>query len=104
MQVVAYDATAEAIELMNKGVVSAGAGAEAVRHGLHGGAVRRRRCRRRSPALPRRVETGFAIIDKDNVADPNFSRFIYKVGNWHVPNSAGAYAPAVSVIPPPGRP
>jgi len=32
-------------------------------------------------ALPRRVETGFAIIDKDNVSDPNFSRFIYKVGN-----------------------
>ena len=29
-------------------------------------------------SLPRRVETGFAIINKDNVEDPAFSRFIYK--------------------------
>ena len=56
----------------------AGAGAEALRHGLHGGAVRRRRRRRRhQPAA--RVETGFAIIDKDNVADPEIARFIYQV-------------------------
>jgi ribose transport system substrate-binding protein len=30
-------------------------------------------------SLPRRVETGFAIIDKDNVKDPAYSRFIYQV-------------------------
>ena len=30
-------------------------------------------------SLPRRVETGFAIIDKDNVKDPAIARFIYKV-------------------------
>ena len=30
-------------------------------------------------SLPRRVETGFAIIDKDNVDDPAVSRFIYQV-------------------------
>ena len=55
VQVVAYDATKDAIELLNKGVVIAGPGAEAVRHGLHGGAVRRRRRRRRDqPAAPRR--------------------------------------------------
>ena len=30
-------------------------------------------------SLPRRVETGFAIIDKDNVKDPAIARFIYKI-------------------------
>lgn len=30
-------------------------------------------------SLPRRVETGFAIIDKDNVKDPAIARFIYQV-------------------------
>jgi ribose transport system substrate-binding protein len=30
-------------------------------------------------SLPRRVETGFAIINKDNVKDPAIARFIYKV-------------------------
>ena len=30
-------------------------------------------------SLPRRVETGFAIIDKTNVTDPNYARFIYSV-------------------------
>jgi ribose transport system substrate-binding protein len=30
-------------------------------------------------SLPRRVETGFAIIDKTNVKDPAIARFIYQV-------------------------
>jgi ribose transport system substrate-binding protein len=30
-------------------------------------------------SLPRRVETGFAIIDKDNVDDLAVARFIYQV-------------------------
>jgi ribose transport system substrate-binding protein len=77
VQVVAYDATLEAIELLNKGVVSlvlaqkpfdmgylAVMFAQADAAGV--------------TSLPRHVETGFAIIDKDNVGDPNFSRFIYK--------------------------
>lgn len=80
VQVVAYDATAEAIELMNKGVVSLvlaqkpfDMGYMAVQFAVadHAGVT----------SLPRRVETGFAIIDKDNVADPEYARFIYKVGN-----------------------
>lgn len=80
VQVVAYDATAEAIELMGKGVVSLvlaqkpfDMGYMAVQFAVadHAGVT----------SLPRRVETGFAIIDKDNVSDPNYSRFIYKVGN-----------------------
>ena len=29
-------------------------------------------------SLPRRVETGFAIIDKDKVKDPAVARFIYQ--------------------------
>ncbi len=29
-------------------------------------------------SLPKHVETGFAVLDKTNEADPNFSRFIYK--------------------------
>ena len=77
VQVVAYDATLEAIELMNKGVVSlvlaqkpfdmgylAVLFAQADAAGV--------------TSLPRRVETGFAIINKDNVSDPEYSRFIYQ--------------------------
>jgi len=30
-------------------------------------------------SLPRRVETGFALIDKSNVDDPAIARFIYQV-------------------------
>jgi ribose transport system substrate-binding protein len=80
VQVVAYDATQEAIELMNQGVVSlvlaqkpfdmgylAVMFAQADAAGV--------------TSLPRHVETGFAIIDKDNVTDPEFARFIYQVPN-----------------------
>ena len=80
VQVVAYDATAEAIELMGKGVVSLvlaqkpfDMGYMAVQFAVADAAG--------VTSLPRRVETGFAILDKDNVTDPNFSRFIYKTGN-----------------------
>jgi len=78
VQVVAYDATKLAIELMDKGVVSlvlaqkpydmgylAMAFAVADAAGV--------------TSLPARVETGFAIIDKNNVKDPAISRFIYSV-------------------------
>ncbi len=55
VQVVAYDATKLAIELMDKGVVSLVLGAEAVRHGLSRGDVRPGRRRRRDqPAAPGR--------------------------------------------------
>jgi len=30
-------------------------------------------------SLPKRVETGFAILNKDNASDPAFSRFVYQV-------------------------
>jgi len=80
VQVVAYDATQFAIELLNKGVVSLvlaqkpfDMGYMAVQFAAADAAG--------VTSLPRRVETGFAIIDKDNVADPEVARFIYQVPN-----------------------
>jgi len=78
VQVVAYDATKQAMDLMSKGTVSLvlaqkpfDMGYLAVEFAVadHAGVT----------SLPRRVETGFAILDKDNASDPNFSRFIYSV-------------------------
>jgi ribose transport system substrate-binding protein len=78
VQVVAYDATQEAIELMGSGVVSLvlaqkpfDMGYLAVMFALADA--------NGVTSLPRRVETGFAIIDKDNVDDPEYARFIYQV-------------------------
>jgi ribose transport system substrate-binding protein len=77
VQVVAYDATKDAIESLNKGDVSLvlaqkpfDMGYMAVQFAVADAAG--------VTSLPRRVQTGFAIIDKDNVADPNYSRFIYQ--------------------------
>jgi ribose transport system substrate-binding protein len=78
VQVVAYDATKAAIELMDKGVVTLvlaqkpfDMGYMAVQFAYADAAG--------VTSLPRRVETGFAIIDKDNVKDPAVARFIYQV-------------------------
>jgi ribose transport system substrate-binding protein len=78
VQVVAYDATKAAVESLNKGDVSMvlaqkpfDMGYLAVEFAAADAAG--------VTSLPKRVETGFAIIDKSNVADPNFSRFIYSV-------------------------
>jgi ribose transport system substrate-binding protein len=77
VQVVAYDATKQAIEMLDKGIVTlvlaqkpfdmgylAVMFAQADAAGV--------------TSLPRRVETGFAIIDKGNVKDPAVARFIYQ--------------------------
>ena len=78
VQVVAYDATKLAIELLNKGVVTLvlaqkpyDMGYMAVQFAVADAAG--------VTSLPRRVETGFAIIDKENVKDPMIARFIYQV-------------------------
>jgi ribose transport system substrate-binding protein len=78
VQVVAYDATKLAIELLDKNVVTLvlaqkpfDMGYMAVQFAVADAAG--------VTSLPRRVETGFAIIDKDNVKDPNIARFIYQV-------------------------
>ncbi len=77
VQVVAYDATKDAIESLNKGDVTLvlaqkpfDMGYMAVEFAAADNAG--------VTSLPKRVQTGFAIIDKDNVTDPNYSRFIYK--------------------------
>ncbi|MGV3489979.1 MAG: ABC transporter substrate-binding protein [Devosia sp.] len=80
VQVVAYDATQEAIELMGKGVVSLVLAQKPYDMGYM--AVQFAAADASGvTSLPRRVETGFAILDKDNVTDPEFARFIYKTGN-----------------------
>jgi len=78
VQVVAYDATKQAMDLMSKGTVSLvlaqkpfDMGYLAVEFAVADNAG--------VTSLPRRVETGFAILDKDNASDPAFSRFIYAV-------------------------
>jgi ribose transport system substrate-binding protein len=78
VQVVAYDATKQAIELMDQGAVSLvlaqkpyDMGYMAVQFAAADAAG--------VTSLPRRVETGFAIIDKTNVKDPAIARFIYQV-------------------------
>lgn len=78
VQVVAYDATQFAIEQLRAGVVTLvlaqkpfDMGYMAVQFAAADAAG--------VTSLPRRVETGFAIIDKNNVDDPKIARFIYQV-------------------------
>ena len=78
VQVVAYDATQFAIEQLREGVVSLvlaqkpyDMGYLAVQFAVADASG--------VTSLPLRVETGFAIIDIDNVDDPEVARFIYQV-------------------------
>jgi ribose transport system substrate-binding protein len=78
VQVVAYDATQFAIEQLRAGVITLvlaqkpfDMGYMAVQFAAADAAG--------VTSLPRRVETGFAIISKDNVDDPAVARFIYTV-------------------------
>ena len=78
VQVVAYDATKAAMDLMSKGTVTLvlaqkpfDMGYMAVEFAAADAAG--------VTSLPKRVETGFAILDKDNASDPAFSRFVYQV-------------------------
>ena len=78
VQIVAYDATKQAIELLDKGVVTLvlaqkpfDMGYMAVMFAAADAAG--------VTSLPRRVQTGFAIIDKQNVKEPAVARFIYQV-------------------------
>jgi ribose transport system substrate-binding protein len=78
VQVVAYDATKDAIENLRNGIVTMvlaqkpfDMGYLAMEFALadHSGVT----------SLPKRVQTGFAVITADNVDDPEFARFIYQV-------------------------
>jgi ribose transport system substrate-binding protein len=78
VQVVAYDATQFAIEMLRNGDVSLvlaqkpfDMGYMAVMFAVADDSG--------VTSLPRRVQTGFAIIDIDNVDDPEVARFIYQV-------------------------
>jgi ribose transport system substrate-binding protein len=78
VQVVAYDATQFAIEMLRNGDVSLvlaqkpyDMGYMAVMFAVADDSG--------VTSLPRRVQTGFAIIDIDNVDDPEIARFIYQV-------------------------
>jgi ribose transport system substrate-binding protein len=80
VQVVAYDATQFAIELLNKGDVTLVLAQKPFDMGYLAVAFAAADAAGVT-SLPRRVETGFAIIDKDNVSDPEIARFIYQVPN-----------------------
>ncbi len=78
VQVIAFDATKDAIEKLNSGVVSMVIAQKPFDMGYlavefaaadHDGVT----------SLPPRVTTGYAVITKDNVNDPAVSRFIYQV-------------------------
>jgi ribose transport system substrate-binding protein len=78
VQVVAYDATQFAIELLRDGTVTLvlaqkpfDMGYMAVQFAVADAAG--------VTSLPKRVTTGFAIINIDNVDDPEVARFIYQV-------------------------
>jgi ribose transport system substrate-binding protein len=77
VQIAAYDATQRAIELLNEGNVSLVLAQKPFDMGYlgvafamadHSGVT----------SLPKHVTTGFAIIDAENVADPEVARFIYQ--------------------------
>jgi ribose transport system substrate-binding protein len=77
VQVVAYDATKAAIELMNNGVVTLVLAQKPFDMGYLGVQFAQADAAGVT-SLPRRVQTGFAIIDKQNVKDPAVARFIYQ--------------------------
>jgi ribose transport system substrate-binding protein len=80
VQVVAYDATQFAIEMLNAGTVSLVLAQKPFDMGYLAVAFAAADAAGVT-SLPKRVETGFAIIDKDNVTDPEVARFIYQVPN-----------------------
>src|SRR5688572_23868881 len=80
VQVVAYDATTDAIEMMGRGEVTMALAQKPFDMGYLG-VVFAVADNAGVTSLPKRLETGFAVITKDNVDDPNFARFIYQVPN-----------------------
>ncbi len=80
VQVVAYDATQFAIEQLREGTVSLVLAQKPYDMGYM--AVQFAAATASGvTSLPTKVETGFAIIDIDNVDDPEVARFIYQVPN-----------------------
>jgi ribose transport system substrate-binding protein len=79
VQVIAFDATKDAIENLRKGVVSLVIAQKP--HDMGYLAVEFAMADARGvTSLPRHVTTGYAVIDAKNVNDPAVARFIYRVG------------------------
>ena len=78
VQVVAFDATKDAIEKLNAGVVSLVIAQKPFDMGYLGVEFAMADFEGVT-SLPRRVPTGYAVITKDNVTDPEIARFIYTV-------------------------
>jgi ribose transport system substrate-binding protein len=79
VQVIAFDATKDAIENLRDGVVSLVIAQKPHDMGYLAVAFAMADARGVT-SLPRHVTTGYAVIDAKNVDDPSISRFIYQVG------------------------
>jgi ribose transport system substrate-binding protein len=78
VQVAAYDATTRAIELLNQGVVQLVLAQKPFDMGYLGVSFAMAD-NAGVTSLPKHVTTGFAIINAENVDDPEIARFIYQV-------------------------
>jgi len=78
VQIVAYDATQRAIELLKNGDVTMVLAQKPFDMGYLGVEFAMADWAGVS-SLPKHVTTGFAIINADNVDDPEYARFIYQV-------------------------
>jgi ribose transport system substrate-binding protein len=78
VEIAAYDATKRAIELLNEGTVSLVLAQKPADMGYMGVAFAMADAAGVT-SIPKHVTTGFAIINADNVDDPEIARFIYQV-------------------------
>jgi len=78
VQIVAYDATQRAIELLRNGDVTMVLAQKPFDMGYMGVEFAMADAAGVT-SLPKHVTTGFAIIDADNVDDPEYARYIYQV-------------------------
>jgi ribose transport system substrate-binding protein len=78
VQIVSYDATIDAIENLRAGIVTMVLAQKPYDMGYMGVEFAMADWNGVT-SLPKRVITGFAILNLDNVDDPAFSRFIYQV-------------------------
>ena len=77
VEVVLFDAGAANIEFLKAGTVSMVIAQKPADMGYYG-VITAIANARGVTSMPKRVPTGYAVITKDNVDDPNISKFIYK--------------------------
>lgn len=78
VQIVSYDATKDAMENLRNGVVTMVLAQKPYDMGYLGVAFAMADWRGVT-SLPKRVTTGFAILTRENMDDPEYARFIYQV-------------------------